>query len=112
MYYFDPIHKVSNSGEVLFLFRLFYSMLFTPLLLHTFTARGPQNSGWNNIRMAMETVIVFAHAMGRTIVLPPEANMYLLNDGLDFHDFFHLEAMAAKHDGMSIISMEVSWNFK
>ena len=57
--------------------------------------------------MAMETVIVFAHAMGRTIVLPPEANMYLLSNGLDFHDFFHLEAMAAKHDGINIISMEV-----
>jgi hypothetical protein len=59
--------------------------------------------------MAVETVIVFAHAMGRTIVLPPETNMYLLSDGLDFHDFFHLQAMAAKHDGMSIISMEVRW---
>lgn len=66
----------------------------------------PDHGGWNNIRMAMETVIVFAHAMGRTIVLPPEANMYLLSNGLDFHDFFHLEAMAAKHDGINIISME------
>jgi hypothetical protein len=59
--------------------------------------------------MAVETVIVFAHAMGRTVVLPPETNMYLLSNGLDFHDFFHLQAMAAKHDGMSIISMEVRW---
>jgi hypothetical protein len=74
-----------------------------------YACRSQTQSGWNNIRMAVETVIVFAHAMGRTIVLPPEAHMYLLSDGLDFHDFFHLQAMAAKHDGISMISMEVRW---
>lgn len=36
------------------------------------------SGGWNNIRMAMETVIVMAHAMGRTLVLPPEKRMYLI----------------------------------
>ena len=38
----------------------------------------PDGGGWNNIRMAMETVIVMAHAMGRTLVLPPEKRMYLI----------------------------------
>jgi len=38
--------------------------------------------------MAMETVIGFAHAMGRTIVLPPGAKMFLLSNGLEFHVFF------------------------
>ncbi len=28
--------------------------------------------------MAMETVVVMAHAMGRTLVLPPAQGMYLL----------------------------------
>mmetsp|Transcript_9258 Transcript_9258/g.20460 ORF Transcript_9258/g.20460 Transcript_9258/m.20460 type:complete len:210 (-) Transcript_9258:1868-2497(-) len=38
----------------------------------------PDRGGWNNIRMAMETILVMAHAMGRTVVLPPENHMYLL----------------------------------
>jgi len=29
----------------------------------------PDGGGWNNIRMAMETVLAMAHAMGRTLVL-------------------------------------------
>jgi hypothetical protein len=34
--------------------------------------------GFNNIRMAMETVVAMAIFMGRTIVLPPQQGMYLL----------------------------------
>ena len=32
----------------------------------------PDNGGWNNIRMGMETILALAFAMGRTLVLPPE----------------------------------------
>lgn len=28
--------------------------------------------GWNNVRMSYETTILLAHAMGRTLVLPPK----------------------------------------
>ena len=35
--------------------------------------------GWNNIRLALETVIIFALVLNRTLVIPPELNMYLLN---------------------------------
>ena len=39
----------------------------------------PDEGGWNNIRMSMETAVVMAHATGRTLVLPPEQGMYLLH---------------------------------
>ena len=68
----------------------------------------PDQGGWNNIRMQMETVFVFAAATGRTLVLPPEQPMYLLNkDAKDnfhsFMDFFPLSELGSR---MDIISME------
>ena len=51
---------------------MIYLFIF-PLLTNKFR-------GWNNIRMAMETVLVMAHAMGRTLVLPPQQKMYLLHN--------------------------------
>ena len=72
----------------------------------------PDHGGWNNIRMAMETILVLAHAMGRTLVLPPKKGMYLLGKGekhqnsFTFNDFFHLDAIALEHQGLNIITME------
>ena len=66
----------------------------------------PDHGGWNNIRMAMETVLVIAHATGRTLVLPPEARMYLLGGAFTFNDFFHLDSIDAEHEGLNIITME------
>jgi len=89
------------------------SLLSTSCFLLTLHSpeRCPFHRGWNNIRMSMETVVVLAHAMGRTLVLPPEAVMYLLSDGLDFHDFFHLDALSKKHAGIDFISMSVSSDY-
>lgn len=73
----------------------------------------PDAGGWNNIRMAYETILVLAHATGRTLVLPPEKKMYLLGKGgkehkndFSFHDFFHLDSISIEHEGFNIISME------
>tara|TARA_Y100000748_G_scaffold303623_4_gene309405 strand:- start:6398 stop:7648 length:1251 start_codon:yes stop_codon:yes gene_type:complete len=35
--------------------------------------------GWNNIRLALENVIIFALLLKRTLVLPPTMHLYLLN---------------------------------
>lgn len=60
--------------------------------------------GWNNIRMGMECLIVLAHAMGRTLIIPPPQHLYLLNKGhvdpsgkekrqMGFEDFFDLSLL-------------------
>eukprot|EP00980_Cylindrotheca_fusiformis_P021991 scaffold8865_cov67-Cylindrotheca_fusiformis.AAC.1 len=73
----------------------------------------PDNGGWNNIRMAMESLLATAFAMGRTLVLPPHQGMYLLNkkdnqqrNTFSFEHFFHMERISQEHVGFNIISMK------
>lgn len=69
----------------------------------------PDVGGWNNIRMQMELVLVFAAATGRTLVLPPDQPMYLLNQGKghqkahSFADFFPFDFINKR---FPVISME------
>jgi GDP-fucose protein O-fucosyltransferase len=87
--------KVSNSGRKMYM---------------TFE---PDGGGWNNIRMAMETVLALAVATGRTLVLPPEQRMYLLakNRGemktdFSFMDFFPMKELATENAALHMITME------
>lgn len=76
----------------------------------------PDEGGWNNIRMAMETVLAMAAAMGRILVLPPEKEMYLLRnkagkhgkqrDTFSFNHFFPMDAIHQEHVGLDILSMQ------
>lgn len=73
----------------------------------------PDGGGFNNARMSMETIVVMAHAMGRTLVMPPSQGIYLLRKDRDkqrvhfsFDDFYHMEQVGYEHDGLDIISME------
>jgi len=73
----------------------------------------PDSGGWNNIRMAMETLLATAFAMGRTLVLPPHQVMYLLHkkdnnqrNAFSFDHFFHMESISQEHKGLDIISMQ------
>ena len=88
----------------------------------------PDEGGWNNIRMALETTIAIAISMRRTLVLPPDMKFYLLwndvNDKkknsnstnqshtraknvMNFDDFFHLESIQRENSNvLRIISMK------
>lgn len=66
--------------------------------------------GFNNVRMAMETVVAMAHAMGRTLVLPPEQRLLFPDLGekakFTFGDFFHFDSVAHEHVGIDVISFD------
>lgn len=71
----------------------------------------PDRGGWNNIRMALEIVIVFAAATGRTLVLPPHLPFYRLTNASGkgtrhhgFADFLDLEHPALRNK-VEMISM-------
>lgn len=73
----------------------------------------PDGGGWNNIRMAMESTIALAIAMGRTLVMPPQKKMYLLgqNHGKQRHhfsfvDFFPVAEMAEDNKAFEVVSMK------
>jgi len=57
--------------------------------------------------------VTLAHAMGRTLVLPPAQGMYLLEKGqkgqknrFTFSDFFHFDSVATEHAGVDVITMK------
>lgn len=74
----------------------------------------PDEGGWNNIRMSMETAVMMALATGRTLVLPPEQGLYLLwNKHHDQHrttfsleHFYHFKSLQAEHTGLKVISLQ------
>eukprot|EP00981_Chlorochromonas_danica_P014118 scaffold7410_cov169-Ochromonas_danica.AAC.3 len=67
--------------------------------------------------MALEIVIVLAHATGRTLVVPPPQHLYLLNkvhkderdkeahDEMGFEDFFSLDLLRS-HQGFRLLEMK------
>lgn len=66
------------------------------------------NGGWNNMRMGIECLLVAAHAMGRTFVVPPQQHLYLISmnhkdahdvkphDEMGFEDMYDVELLVAQ----------------
>eukprot|EP00986_Skeletonema_menzelii_P008974 scaffold3935_cov142-Skeletonema_menzelii.AAC.5 len=79
---------------------------YTPDDAEKFLTFEPDIGGWNNVRMAMETALVLSHAMGRTLVLPPEHKIYNFERSFGFKDLFHLDAVSGEHSGFKVITME------
>lgn len=72
-----------------------------------------KDAGWNNMRLGLENMLILAHAMGRTLVMPPRRQMahgmqsYTSGgNAVSFSDFFDIEAIGAKQKGLQIITME------
>lgn len=79
---------------------------------HIFMVRtfAPDRGGWNNVRMSMEIIFLFAAATNRTLVLPPKEPLYLLHhDTADkyrgFADFFPIHT-AEFQRRVKVISMK------
>lgn len=73
----------------------------------------PDEGGWNNIRMGMETAVGIAIMTGRTLVLPPDMSFYLLWFGkssqqnqLSFEDFFHFTSVQKEHATLKVITFQ------
>eukprot|EP01040_Poterioochromonas_malhamensis_P010025 gene10025-10896_t len=72
----------------------------------------PDLGGWNNIRMALEVVILFAKITGRILVMPPDAVLYLLilnkkwgenkSNMDDYFDFSKLQS----NEGLEVMPMK------
>ena len=72
----------------------------------------PDLGGWNNIRMALEVVILYALVTGRILVMPPHTVLYLLNGNKKWDankstmdDYLDFERMKA-HDGLEVMEMD------
>ncbi|KAL3788358.1 hypothetical protein HJC23_009164 [Cyclotella cryptica] len=57
----------------------------------------PDTGGWNNLRMSFENILLYAAISGRTVVLPPDQNIYLMEpkkgekrQGRNYFDIFNL----------------------
>jgi GDP-fucose protein O-fucosyltransferase len=92
----------------------FYDEYESSLRYLTFELDG---GGFNNVRMAFETVVAMAHAMGRVLVLPPAQEVYLLykesnksgkeqKQTFDVTDFFPIRQISERIQGLTVITME------
>ena len=91
----------------------YQSPLYDPQSPEKYMTFEPDEGGWNNIRMALETAIALAYSMGRTLVLPPKMKFYLLTQShnadenvITYDSFFHIDSIASEYSHFKIITFE------
>jgi GDP-fucose protein O-fucosyltransferase len=73
----------------------------------SFLSFQPDPGGWNNVRMSFESMVVFAAATGRTLILPPRAPFYLLAWGKEgARTYGNFWSMSSLERRIPIISMK------
>ncbi len=66
----------------------------------------PDEGGWNNIRIALETVVAMAVVMGRVLVLPPSQEFPRMSTHLGYDDFYHLASIQSELASLEVITFQ------
>lgn len=66
----------------------------------------PDEGGWNNIRIALETVVAMAVVMGRVLVLPPSQEFVRMSTHLGYDDFYHLASIQSELASLEVITFQ------
>lgn len=66
----------------------------------------PDEGGWNNIRIALETVVAMAVIMGRVLVLPPSQEFPRMSTHLGYDDFYHLASIQSELASLEVITFQ------
>lgn len=66
----------------------------------------PDEGGWNNIRIALETVVAMAVVMGRVLVLPPSQEFSRMSTHLGYDDFYHLASIQSELESLEVITFQ------
>jgi len=66
----------------------------------------PDTGGWNSQHMVLESMVVLALSLGRTLVLPPKQGTSY-GTSLSYEDFIDLKSIAKKYEGFKFVTTEV-----
>lgn len=66
----------------------------------------PDEGGWNNVRIALETVVAMAVVMGRVLVLPPSQEFSRMSTHLGYDDFYHLASIQSELASLEVITFQ------
>ena len=100
----EMIYWYNIPSDKAFVSPFFYSNNDTTTKYLTFE---PDFGGFNNIRMAFETTVLLAYAMGRTLVLPPSKwNYWTKQSTFSFDRVYDVHRIRRVNAGLDIITLK------